>query len=252
MSFEIIWLAVVFCIIAFFYSSVGFGGGSSYTAVLALAGFSAAAIPVVALSCNLVVATGGAIRFIRMGHFPWKRMMPLFLLSIPFAYLAGRYKIPPSAYFILLGFALAAAAFLLWRKRAVSEKETLRPLNRYSGLGIGAGLGTLSGLTGIGGGIYLSPVLMLRKWATPKEAAATASIYIVMNSIAGLLGQLSKPGSAEYAAMILPLGGAVLLGGTLGSRLGSRGLSPVVMQKGTALLVGLVALRILFNSIELI
>ena len=128
MSFEIIWMAIVFCIIAFLYWSVGFGGGSSYTAVLALVGFSAAAIPVVALSCNLVVATGGAIRFVRMGHFPWKRMMPLFVLSIPCAYLAGRYRIPSTAYFLLLGLALAAASFLLWRKGAASDKETLRPL----------------------------------------------------------------------------------------------------------------------------
>ena len=102
MTLDVIWLALVFCVVAFLYSSVGFGGGSSYTAFLAVAGFSAAAIPVVALSCNLVVATGGAIRFAKAGHFPLKRMAPLFILSVPLAYLAGRYKISPSAYFIIL------------------------------------------------------------------------------------------------------------------------------------------------------
>ena len=249
MIFDVIWLAIVFCGIAFLYSSVGFGGGSSYTALLALAGFSAATIPVVALCCNLVVATGGAIRFARAGHFPWSRMAPLFILSIPMAYLAGRYRINASAYFIVLGTALAVAAILLWRHRTISRANQLHPMPVASGLGIGAGLGALSGLTGIGGGIYLSPVLMLRRWATPKEAAATAAVYIVLNSLAGLAGQLSKPGSAEHVRLILPLGIAVLIGGTFGSRLGAKTLSPVVMQRGTAILVAIVSLRLIVKSV---
>lgn len=249
---DIIWLAVIFSIVAFCYASVGFGGGSSYTAFLALAGFSATVIPVVSLSCNLLVATGGAIRFARMGHFPWKRMAPLFILSVPMAYLAGRYKIPPSAYFLVLAIALAVAAFLLWRKRTAERAEDLRPMQTVPALFIGGGLGTLSGLTGIGGGIYLSPLLMLRRWAMPREAAATASIYIVLNSLAGLLGQLSKPGSAEFAALILPLGAAVLIGGTLGTRFGSRKLSPVLLQKGTAVLVAVVAARLIWGSLGIL
>jgi len=248
MTPEVLWLGLAFAVVAFCYASVGFGGGSSYTAFLALAGFSAAAIPVVALSCNLLVATGGAIRFIRMGHFPWRRMAPLFYLSIPLAYVAGSYEISPSAYFLLLGSALAVAAVLLWNRRTASIAEELRPLPVFPGLLIGAGLGTLSGLTGIGGGIYLSPVLMLRRYALPKEAAATASVYIVLNSIAGLAGQLSKPGSAEQAALILPLGAAVFIGGTLGSHLGSSYLSPTILKKGTAVLVGIVSLRLLLGN----
>jgi uncharacterized membrane protein YfcA len=148
-------------------------------------------------------------------------MAPLFILSVPFAYLAGRYRISPSAYFLLLAIALVVAAFLLWKKRTAESSEDLRPLPAVPAIMIGAVLGALSGLTGIGGGIYLSPLLMLRRWAMPREAAATASIYIVLNSLAGLLGQLSKPGSADIAALILPLGAAVLIGGTLGTRLPS-------------------------------
>jgi uncharacterized membrane protein YfcA len=252
MSADVLWLALAFCVVAFLYASIGFGGGSSYTAILALVGFSAAAIPVVSLTCNLIVASGGAYHFISRGHFPLRKMAPLFYLSIPMAYLAGRYRISPSAYFLLLAIALALAAILLWRQRTPHESAELRPLPKPAALGIGAILGTLSGLTGIGGGIYLSPVLMLRRWALPKEAAATAAVYILVNSLAGLAGQLSKPGSAELAAMLLPLGGAVFVGGALGSHLGSGGLSPSVLKRGTAILVGIVAARLLVGSFGII
>ncbi len=249
MDWGIIGLALVFCVIAFLYASVGFGGGSSYTAILAMVGFSAATIPVIALSCNLVVATGGAIRFIRAGHLPWGRMAPLFILSIPLAYLAGRFRIAPGAYFLLLGMSLLVAAILLWRKQTAQHPADLKPLPVGNGLLIGGLLGALSGLTGIGGGIFLSPLLMLKGWALPKEAAATAAVYIVVNSLAGLLGQLSKAGSSEHVTLVLPLGVAVLLGGTFGSKLGAGKLSPQVMRKGTAALVALVSLRILAKSL---
>lgn len=252
MEGDVIWLALAFCVVAFLYASVGFGGGSSYTAILAIAGLSATAIPVVSLTCNLIVASGGAYRFISRGHFPAKRMAPLFYLSIPLAYLAGRYRIAPTAYFLLLGIALAVAAFLLWRQRAIEQPDELRPMSKSAALGIGAFLGALSGLTGIGGGIYLSPVLMLRRWALPKEAAATAALYILLNSLAGLAGQLSKPGSSEHVALLLPLGAAVLVGGTIGSHYGSGKLSPVLLRRATAILVGIVAFRLLFGSFSLI
>ncbi len=252
MDTDVIWLALAFGVVAFLYASVGFGGGSSYTAILAIAGLSATAIPVVSLTCNLIVASGGAWRFISRGHFPARRMAPLFYLSLPMAYLAGRYRIAPTAYFMLLAIALAVAAVLLWRQQAAEQQEELRPLPKSAAIGIGAFFGTLSGLTGIGGGIYLSPVLMLRRWAVPKEAAATAALYILLNSIAGLAGQLSKPGSTEHVAMLIPLGAAVLVGGTLGSHIGSGKLSPVLLKRGTALLVGIVAIRLLIGSFGLI
>ncbi|MEX0321378.1 MAG: sulfite exporter TauE/SafE family protein [Puniceicoccaceae bacterium] len=252
MEGDVIWLALAFCVVAFLYASVGFGGGSSYTAILAIAGLSAAAIPVVSLTCNLIVASGGAYRFISKGHFPARRMAPLFYLSLPMAYLAGRYRIGPTAYFMLLAIALAVAAFLLWRQRTVDQPNELQSLPKPAALGIGAFLGTLSGLTGIGGGIYLSPVLMLKRWAMPKEAAATAALYILLNSIAGLAGQLSKPGSAEHVGLLLPLGAAVLVGGTLGSHFGSGRFSPELLKRGTAVLVGIVAIRLLVGSFSLI
>lgn len=249
---DVIWLSLAFCVVAFLYASVGFGGGSSYTAILAIAGLSATAIPVVSLTCNLIVASGGTYRFLSKGHFPARRMAPLFILSLPLAYLAGRYKIAPTAYFLILAIALAVAALLLWRQRAIEKEEELCPLPAPAAVGIGAFLGTLSGLTGIGGGIYLSPVLMLKRWALPKEAAATAALYILLNSFAGLAGQLSKPGSTEHVRLLLPLGGAVLIGGSLGSYIGSGRISPAVLKRVTAVLVGVVAIRLLFGSIGLI
>ena len=241
-------LSALFALIAFLYASVGFGGGSSYTAVLAMAGMAASSIPVVSLSCNLIVATGGAIIFCRRGHMPWRRMWPVLLISAPAAYLAGRYRISPSMYFLLLGLALSAAAILLWRRESSWEEHELRPLPPAVGMGLGGGLGVLAGLTGIGGGIYLSPLLMLKRWALPKQAAAAAAVFIGINSLAGLLGQLTKPETRDAMDMVLPLGLSVLIGGFFGSRFGAGRLSPLSVRRGTALLVAIVAARILYLS----
>lgn len=240
-------LMAAFAVIAFVYASVGFGGGSSYTALLAVSGMSTAAIPVLSLGCNLVVSGGGSLRFFRAGHFPVRRMAPLLALSLPAAFLAGSYRIAPGAYLLLLGLALAVASGLLaWRAPSTGD-EPLRPFPLPIALLVGAGLGTLSGLTGIGGGIYLSPLLMLCRWARPKEAAATASLYILLNSLAGLAGQLSKPGAREAVHLLPGLIIAVLIGGSLGSSFGAGKLPAHRLRQLTAVLIGLVAVRILFQ-----
>lgn len=241
-----IWLlAIAFAVVAFLYASIGFGGGSSYTALLALAGLSAAAIPVVSLSCNLIVATGGAIAFCRRGFLDVRTMLPILLVSAPAAYFAGRYRISADLYFLLLGIALSVAAVLLWWQGPKDADRPTRAMPTGLKLFSGASLGALSGLTGIGGGIYLSPLLMLGRWATPKQAAAAASVYICINSIAGLLGQLTKPESRSAIELVVPLGLAVFIGGTLGSRFGSTRLSPLALRRGTAILVAIIAIRIL-------
>jgi len=245
-------LAVAFLGIALVYASVGFGGGSAYTALLALAGASPAAIPVVSLACNLVVAAGGALQFARRGHLGRLRVWPLLLASAPAAYLAGRYPLDPAAYLLLLGLALAAAAVLLWLRGAADDQAAPRPMPDRAAVGVGAGLGALSGLTGIGGGIYLSPLLMLRRWAAPREAAAAAAVFIAVNSLFGLAGQLTKPGARDHAALIVPLGLAVLLGGSVGSRLGAGVFAPSLVRRGTAALAALVAARLLARSVPLL
>lgn len=243
-------LMAAFAVIAFVYASVGFGGGSSYTALLAVSGMSAAAIPVLSLGCNLVVAGGGSLRFFRAGHFPVRRMGPLLLLSLPAAFVAGSYRLAPGTYLLLLGLALATASLLLMLRAPSKEEKPLRPFPLSIALVVGGALGTLSGLTGIGGGIYLSPLLMLRRWATPKEAAATASLYILLNSLAGLAGQLSKPGAREALHLLPGLIIAVLIGGSLGSSFGAGKLPARRLRQLTAILIGLVAVRILFQRIS--
>ncbi len=240
-----IWLALVFFVIAFFYSMVGFGGGSSYLAVLALAGLSYQHIPPIALTCNLIVAGGGFIHFYRGGHFEPRKALPFIILSVPMAYLGGTILIKKEFFFLLLGLSLLAAAARMVIPDHYFEKTKEVSWQRawMVGLPVGGGLGFLSGLVGIGGGIFLSPLLLVMRWVNVKQAAACASFFIFVNSFSGLIGQLQK-GSSRYE-YFLALSGAVFIGGQMGSRLGSFYLPKVGLQQLMAALILLVAVKLL-------
>jgi uncharacterized membrane protein YfcA len=243
-----IWLASLFALVAFVYASVGFGGGSTYTALLALWGVDYRLIPVIALICNIIVVTGGTFRFVRADLVSWAQVVPLLLVSAPLAFLGGLVPLKQAVFLTILGGALLASAIALFIQ---ADKMAPRVVPKRLLLLISGGVGLLAGLSGIGGGIFMAPVLHLIRWAEPRRIAAFASLFILINSAAGLLGQILKSGAyslAEPAMQYSLLLGAVLVGGQLGSVVGMRYLSPPLLRALTALLVGYAALRILWQA----
>lgn len=242
-------LALFFGLIALIYASVGFGGGSSYTALLTLTGIEPRLIPVISLCCNIVVVTGGAIRFWRSGLIDWKSVLPLLAVSAPLAFLGGLAPLKEASFLLILGstLLLSAIALIIPQERLPAARLPKSLVLILSGL-----VGLLAGLSGIGGGIFMAPVLHLIRWADAKRIAAFASLYILANSITGLAGQLIKGGIdavAEPAAAYWPLLLAVLVGGQLGSHIGIKLFSPVWLRRVTALLVGYAAIRLLLQAL---
>lgn len=241
-------LPIVFFFVAFFYAIVGFGGGSSYLAMLALAGLPHQNIAPLALGCNLIVTSGGSWHFYRAGYFRWRNVLPFLVSSIPMAYLGGRIPISKELFCLLLGVSLLAAAFRMFLPKQVFEngKDIGWPEAWKFGLPTGAFLGFLSGLVGIGGGIFLAPLLLVMRWANAKEAAAAASFFIVANSASGLAGQLHQ-GAFDFV-FFLPLGLAVFLGGQMGSRFGAYHVPKVRFQQGMAIFIFYVAVKLIWEA----
>lgn len=240
------WLIILFFLVALVYSMAGFGGGSSYLALLVLFAVPMALVPSIALFCNLAVVSVGSWRFIRDGHFQWRRLAPFLVTSIPFAYLGGRVLIDKRVFLLLLSGSLLCAGvnmLLVGRRDDVTGQVDSTRLWKW-GLPAGALLGGVSGLVGIGGGIFLSPLLHTLRWGNSKQIAASASVFIFVNSIAGLFGQLSKPMDMGLLQAYLALPAAALVGGLAGSFWSSRKLSCVMVQRVTAVLVIYAAARV--------
>jgi len=239
-------LIALFFVIAMIYSAAGFGGGSSYLAILAIFPLAFVDIRIIALLCNITVTGGTTYLYYKNGLLPIKRTLPLIVLSIPFAYLGGRYPIEENTFFIILGFSLLVAALLLFFQNTV---KTFKSLPSYiSGL-VGGGIGFLSGIVGIGGGIFLSPILHLSKWSTPKIIAGTTALFILVNSIAGLSGQLVTHGVPDNGKLLLALIVTVFIGGQIGSSITINRLSPAAVKKITGIVILVVALRLLYTSL---
>ena len=246
-------LALLFFVTAVLYAAVGFGGGSTYNALLVLAETDYRILPSVALLCNLVVVTGGVFQYRRSGDLSLQFALPFVALSIPMAWFGGRVPIEQSTFILLLGISLLAAGVALWfqppKPDAAPPGSPL--VNWFVGLPLGGAFGFLSGMVGIGGGIFLAPCLHLLRLAEAKRIAATASFFIMVNSIAGLVGQTMKQGTLEHLEALTDYGWlvlAVLVGGQIGSRLGTRALSGRVVKRLTAVLVLYVATRLLYVS----
>jgi uncharacterized protein len=244
-------LAAAFFLTALLYASVGFGGGSTYTALLVFAGTDYRVLPVVALACNIIVVTGGSIRFARAGLVPWRKVLPLVAVSVPFAFLGGRTPIRETAFLLLLGASLLAAGALLVLQRPPRDAEPAEPRPLIDGV-LGGAVGYLSGLVGIGGGIFLAPIQHLMRWAGPRQIAATASLFILANSVAGLAGQLTKLGTAGATNLIAwwPLFVAVLVGGQIGSHAGIRLFSEPLVRRATGLLILAIAIQLLWKTLS--
>ena len=237
-------LIPIFFLIALIYSAAGFGGGSSYLAVLALFPLEFTEIRVVALLCNIVVVSGSVYVFFKSNFLKVRKVLPLVLWSVPLAYFGGSLKINQQVFFIILGLTLLTASILMLVKK--QDKKAHLP-NYFNGF-IGGSIGFLSGLVGIGGGIFLSPLLYLSRWNTAKIIAATTASFILVNSIAGLVGQIHTNGfSVDIHATALLLI-TVLVGGQVGSRVTASRINPVVIRKITAFLILFVSLRILWKA----
>src|SRR5437867_2432602 len=213
-----IFLFLAIGLVAFLYSSVGHAGASGYIATMTLFGVAPTIIRPTALVLNILVASIGAFQFWRAGHFSWKLFWPFALLSIPAAYLGGYLQPSASILRILIGIVLLfSAARLVFRRSDPSQ--TAVP-SRPMAVSVGAGLGFLAGLTGTGGGIFLTPLLLFCRWAHIRQAAAVSALFILVNSIAGLTGYFTAVHSIPSLGLVLAI--AAIIGGTLGSHLGSR------------------------------
>ncbi len=247
------YLIALFLVTAFVYAAVGFGGGSTYNALLVLSGADYQVLPSVALSCNIIVVTGGVWHFSRAGHLQLQLVLPFLALSVPMAWLGGRLPIDERVFIALLGLSLAFAGLRLLFSRTRDSVPAGPPSAARMwaiGLPVGTAIGLLAGLVGIGGGIFLAPLLHVLHWGTARAIAAASSLFILTNSVAGLVGQIMKLGDVgqlDHFYQYLWLFPAVFLGGQIGSRIGSRHLPGLFVRRLTAVVVLYVAGRLLIR-----
>jgi uncharacterized membrane protein YfcA len=243
-----LWLPVTFFAIAVIYSMAGLGGGCGYLAVLALIGVSHQSIPQTVLICNLIVSATGVWHFSRGGHFDKGKVLPFVALSIPMAYLGGRIAVGEQFFMILSGISLAIAGSRMFLAGVATARRSITRGQAWRlGLPIGAVLGLLAGIVGIGGGVFLGPVLVLTGWMNAKQAAATAALFVFVNSAAGLTGQFAK--GIYVNEMVIPLALAALIGGQLGARAGSYHMPTVVVRRVLAALVVVVSFKLVWGAI---
>jgi len=241
-------IILLFFTVAILYSSVGFGGGSSYLAILALTGILFTQIRATALLCNIVVVSGNVLLFYQQKKIDFKKILPLVFMSIPLAYMGGYLKINQQFFFILLGVTLLFAAISMWiSKRIISNDEKNQKINILTNLSFGGSIGFISGMVGIGGGVFLAPLLHLTNWDTPKKIAATASFFILVNSIAGLLGQSTNPDFQINWGLTSILLVTVFIGGQIGNRISNNFFTPIQLKKATAVLIAFVGIKILYD-----
>jgi uncharacterized membrane protein YfcA len=248
------WLAVGFFITALLYASVGFGGGSTYTALLTLVGTDYRALPAVSLMCNIIVVTGGAVRYIRAGEVHWPRVIPLVAISAPLAWIGGLTPIKQATFTLVLALSLLVAGLLLlFQREPVDTQAPVRTRSTALDILAGGAAGYLAGLVGIGGGIFLAPILHLTRWGQSRAIAATACLFILINSISGLAGQLMKLGASGDIPVLThywPLALAVLIGGQIGSFASVRLLSQGLVRRATAVLILYVAGQLLWKFLR--
>ncbi len=232
-------LALAIAAAAALYSSVGHGGASAYIALMALAGLAPEEVRPAALVLNILVAGLGAVRYLRAGRFDWQVFWPLAVTAIPAAFIAGAVDIPETIYRPLLAIALCTTAlrYLIW-----PQLDTIKPSKppaKALALPAGAALGGLAGLTGIGGGVYLSPLLVFAGWADPPRATGIAALFIVVNSVAGLAGRAS---SLAVLPSFLPwLALAAVAGAAIGTTLSLKGMSKRMILRALGAVLGVAA-----------
>lgn len=243
--FSTVTLSFAFFAAAFLYASVGHAGASGYLTAMALFSLSPVMMRPTALILNILVAMIATFKFYRAGAFSWSILLPFALTSIPFAFIGGAITLPGNAYKIVLGMILlyAAGRMLMTAKGSVSQ--TVRPLPLIPALISGVIIGLLSGLTGTGGGIFLTPLLLLSGWSQPRQASGVSAVFILVNSIAGLLGQLPTL-SLLPPAMPLWLG-VVAVGGWVGAEFGSKHWNSIQLRRALAFVMVIAAMKLILT-----
>ena len=239
-------LSIIFFLVAAIYASVGFAGGTSYLALLTIYDVEYLLIPIIGLACNIIVASGNCFNYIRAGNLDIKFLTPYFLGSIPLAYIGGKFQITKDFFQILLFFCLTLSSLLLLiqARQYKLTNQIIKKIPFFVAVLIGAIIGLVSGIVGIGGGIILSPILFNLKAAQPNKIVMAASLFILINSIAGFLGQIQKFNNISQLQPYLYLPLAVLLGGQLGNFLNIKILKSHILALLTSLLVLIVAVRL--------
>jgi len=237
------WLCLCVALIAWLYASVGHAGASGYIAVMSLFGIAATEIKPMALVLNILVASVASIQFYRAGHFSWKLFWPFAVTAVPMAFLGGRLSLPSQWLQTLLGLILASSA--LWFLRPTPDVEIAKTPSIGIALLVGAAIGLLAGLTGTGGGIYLTPVLLMMHWSKTKTASAVSAVFILLNSISGLAGLWSGGGGIPLD--VWPLLISVFLGGSVGATLGSYRLPVRAVRFLLAVVLLVAATKLLFT-----
>ena len=237
--------AILFFIIAILYAGVGFGGGSGYIAILSFSNLPPSELRFIALCCNLVVVSGGTFLFIKNRILSLRKAFPFIITSVPMAFVGGMISLDTFWFFLLLASSLFIAGLLMLNQQpTIDHPKSSNPLLNA---GIGAIIGLVSGLVGIGGGIFLAPLLYLIKWDTAKVIAATSSFFILVNSIAGLAGQVTAETLTVRWYFIIPLLVAVGIGGQIGSRVNINWLSQQRIKRLTAILVIFASVRMFYK-----
>ena len=238
-------LSILFFVTALIYSSVGFGGGSTYLAILLIWGVPYTIFPVIALVCNIIVVSGNSINFIRSKNININLLFPYLIGSIPFAFIGGSITIEKSLFEILLFcILLIAGIFLLIESKSFNKEQIkINKIPRLISISFGSIIGFMSGIVGIGGGIFLSPLLFLMKAGYPRHITSSASLFILINSIFGIAGQLTKDQVLDQVITYWPLFLSVLIGGQIGSLLNIKFLSNKILALLTSFLVIFVAIR---------
>ncbi|MCL6504631.1 MAG: sulfite exporter TauE/SafE family protein [Pirellulales bacterium] len=230
---------------ALLYSTVGHGGASAYLAVMALLGTTPEVMKPTALVLNILVAGLATVKFYRAGYFSWSLFWPFALASVPLAFVGGAITLPVGSYRAVVGAVLLFAATRLLVLGRRDLQQTVRRPPLLVALGTGAGIGLLSGLTGVGGGIFLSPLLLLVGWAETRETSGVSAPFIVVNSAAGLLGHVTSVAQVPFEATYW--GAAAVLGGWLGAHLGSQKLDAVWLRRLLGVVLVLAGLKLILT-----
>ncbi|MDZ7659383.1 sulfite exporter TauE/SafE family protein [Fodinibius sp.] len=244
MSIELVGLLTLgVFIVSILYSSVGHAGASGYIAVMSLFNIAPEEIKPAALSLNILVAIIGFLNFYRAGHFSWKFTWPFVVLSIPAAFAGGYLNLPADIFEILVGaILLFSAVRFLFKMKEPDDIVDIHPSVKVSS---GAGIGFLAGLTGTGGGIFLTPFILLMKWAPVKATAAASVVFILVNSIAGLAGNITA--TTTLPTFILPMAMAVMVGGFAGSYLGSKSWNAVTIKRALSIVLFIAGIKLIFT-----
>lgn len=240
---EVAILVALVGVMAALYASVGHGGASGYLAVMALVGVSAVVMRPSALILNVLVATLATIAFIRAGHFRFSLLWPFLVTSIPCAYFAGSHSIGDPTFKLLVAATLVVAAARMFMP---AREAAIRPLSKPIAALAGALIGALSGLVGVGGGILLTPLMVLCRWATPREAAAVSAPFILFNSVAGLAGLFSIGFTVDPWLWFAAL--AAIVGGAVGARWSVRSASQLWLRRALGLVLLIAAFKFVVTS----